>query len=326
MKLRTIGLISTLVLGLLAEPLPAEAQQAGKVYRIGVLRAGKGSPTPQPSTIAFQQGLRELGYVEGQNLVFEYRRAKGNPERLPDLAAELVRIKVDIIVTSGSTRAIRALQRATGTIPIVFQGLPRDPVKAGFVDSLARPGGNITGLTDLRFKLHPKKLELLKEAFPRISHVALLLAEKAGKELEAVAQALGIQIQSLVVRRLGSLEIAFSAIRQGRPDGLLFAATGLMVRRRAEIIKFTAKRQLPAMYSQSRFVEAGGLMSYGANHTDIRRRSAYFVDKILKGAKPGDLPIEQPTKFDLVINVNTAKQLGLTFSPQFLARADKVIK
>ena len=156
--------------------------------------------------------------------------------------------------------------------------------------------------------------------------MALLLAEKVGKELAAVAQALGIQIQSLVVRRLRSLEIAFSAISQGRPDGLLFAATGIMVRRRAEIIEFTANRRLPAMYSQSRFVEAGGLMSYGANHTDIRRRSAYFVDKILKGAKPGDLPIEQPTKFDLVINLNTAKQLGFTFSPQFLARADRVIQ
>ena len=311
---------------LFALGFPAEAQQAGKVYRIGYLRVGKGSPTAAPDNIAFRQGLRELGYVEGQNLVIEYRYAEGKKERLPDLAAELVRLKVDVIVTSGSTRAIRAAQRTTRTIPIVFRGTPRDPVERGFVASLARPGGNITGLTDLRFKLHPKRLELLKEAFPRISRVAFLGAHKAGKELKAVGQALGIQIRSLRARRLGDLESAFSAISRERTDGLLFAATGIMRRRLAEIIEFTAKRRLPAIYAQIVFVDAGGLMSYGANHIDISRRAATYVDKILKGAKPGDLPIEQPTKFDFVINLKTAKKLGLTFSPQFLARADKVIK
>ncbi len=305
---------------------PAEAQQKGKVYRIGYLVAGKSDPTSHPPSIAFRQKLRELGYVEGQNLVIEYRRAERKYERLPDLAAELVRLKVDVIVTSGSTRVIRAAQRATRTIPIVFRGSPRDPVARGFVASLARPGGNITGLTNLNFKLYPKRLELLKEAFPQISRVDFLGTHKAGKELAAVGQALGIQIRSLRAQRLGDLDSVFSAISQNRPDGLLVSSTGLMRRRRAEFIEFTAKRRLPAMYAQIVFVEAGGLMSYGANNLHISRRAAYYVDKILKGANPGDLPIEQPTKFDFVINLKTAKQLGFTFPTKLLAQADKVIR
>ncbi len=330
MRLRTIGLISTLVLGLLAGPLPAEAQQAGKVYRIGILRSGSGPPTSSPFYIGLRQGLRELGYVEGQNLVIEYRG--GKPERRLEMAAELVRLKVDVIVVSPWPEGTRALQRATRTIPIVMSGVRVDPVEAEFVDSLARPGGNITGLTQRASKLHAKRLELLKEAFPRISRVAILWTltdqKQAMKEVEAVGRALGIQIQSLVVRvgRLETLESAFSAISQERSDGLLVGPSSVINRNRARLAEFTAKRGLPTIYSQGRFVDAGGLMSYGASVPDIMRRAATYVDKILKGAKPGDLPIEQPTKFELVINLKTAKKLGLTIPPQFLARADKVIQ
>ncbi len=339
MRFRTIGLIITLAIGLLAGPLPTEAQQAGKVYRIGYL--GVGSPgilrriklNPSPNHIAFWQGLRELGYVEGQNLVKEYRYAEGKRERLPDLAAELVRLKVDVIVTSPSRSAIRAAQRATRTIPIVMSGSRVDPVKAGFVVSLARPGGNITGLTQRALKLHAKRLELLKEAFPRISRVAILWnppqQKQAMKELEAVGQALGIQIQSLSASPrlgLGGLESAFSAISQERSDGLILGLSALINRHRVRIREFTAKRGLPTIYSQSRFVNAGGLMSYGVKVPDLFRRAATYVDKILKGAKPGDRPIEQPTKFELVINLKTAKQIGVTIPPEVLFRANKVIK
>ncbi len=330
MRLRTIGLISTLVLRLLAGPLPAEAQQAGKVHRIGFLRFFPGPPTT-PIHIAFRQGLRELGYVEGQNVVIEHRWAKGKRERLPDLAAELVGLKVDVIVTTPSPSAIRAAQRATRTIPIVMAGANVDPVEAGFVVSLARPGGNITGLTQRTSKLHAKRLELLKEAFPRISRVAILWPplqrKQAMKEVEAAGQALGIQIQSLDVgTRLDELESALSGISRERPDGLLVGLSAVINRHRARIAEFTAKRGLPTIYSQSRFVNAGGLMSYGVKVPDFFRRAATYVDKILKGAKPGDLPVEQPTKFDLVINLKTAKALGLTIPASVLYRADKVIK
>jgi len=316
----------------------AEAQQAGKVYRIGFL--GVGSPgilrrIPSPTLIALWQGLRELGYIEGQNLVKEYRYAEGKRERLPDLAAELVRLNVDVIVVSPAPLATRAAQRATRTIPIVMAGANVDPVEAGFVVSLARPGGNITGLTNIASRLHGKRLELLKEAFPRISRVAILWPrghQKHGmKEVEAVGEALGIQIQSVVeasrsVTPLAELKNAFSAINRGRPDGLIVASFGLTIANRARIREFTAKRGLPTIYARSRFVEAGGLMSYGVNPFDISRRAATYVDKILKGAKPGDLPIEQPTKFELIINLKTAKQIGVTIPREVLFRADKVIK
>ncbi len=332
MRLSTIGLISTLVLGLLAASLPTEAQQAGKVYRIGYL--GIGSPgslrriklKPPPSHIALWKRLRELGY----EFVKEYRYAEGRLERLPDLAAELVRLKVDVIVSPASP-AIRAAKRATRMIPIVMTGANVDPVEAGFVGSLARPGGNVTGLTNLESKLHPKRLELLKEAFPRISRVAILWPplqrKQAMKEVEAAGQALGIQIQSLDVgTRLDELESALSGISRERPDGLLVGLSAVINRHRARIAEFTAKRGLPTIYAQSRFVDAGGLMSYGVKVSDLFRRAATYVDKILKGAKPADLPVEQPTKFELVINLKTAKKLGLTIPLQFLARANKVIK
>ncbi len=331
MNLRTIGLISTLALGLLAGTLPSEAQKSGKVYRIGFLRSGSSPPTTSPAYMGFLKGMRELGYVEGQNLVIEYRSAKRKAERYPVIAAELVRLKVDVIVTSPAPSAIRAAQQATRTIPIVMSGVWLDPVKAGFVDSLARPGGNITGLTQLVSKLHAKRLELLKEAFPRISRVAIIWRpqdqKQSMKEVEAAGQALGIQIQSVVVQRLLSdLESVLSAISKEHPDGLLVGPSAFVNRHQGRIREFTAKRELPTIYAQSRFVKAGGLMSYGVKVSDLFRRAAIYVDKILKGAKPADLPVEQPTKFDFVINLKTAKKIGLTIPPEVLYRATKVIK
>ncbi len=338
MKLRTIGLISTLALGLLAVPLPTEAQQAGKVYRIGWL--GVGGPgslrrfklKPSPQHIAFRQRLGELGYVEGQNLVIERRWAEGKLGRLPDLAAELVRLKVDVIVTSSAPPAIRAAQQTTRTVPIVMVGADVDPVEAGFVVSLARPGGNITGLTNFASRLHPKRLELLKEAFPRISRVAILwspaVRDQRMKEVETIGQALGIQIRSVVPtgHALSDLESVFSTISRERPDGLLVVTSGLTIRYRARIAEFAIKKRLLTMYTRSRFVKAGGLMSYGTNRPDLYRRAATYVDKILKGAKPADLPVERPTKFELVINLKTAKQIGVTIPPTLLLQATKVIK
>jgi len=330
MRLRTTGLIVTLVLGLLAAPLPADAQQVGKAYRIGFLDFRLRSTTTDPRFVAFRQGLRELGYVKGQNLVLEYRSAKGKRERLPEVAAELVRLKVDVIVTAGSPRVIRAAKRATRTIPIVMSGGPADPVEAGFVMSLARPGGNITGLTSLLAKLHPKRVELLKEAFPKISRVAIIWPsvhrEQALKKVKAVEQPLGIQIQSVIADRMDELERAFSAISHEPPDALLVTSSSLVLRHRARVTELAAKTRLPTIYDNSIFVRAGGLMAYGTNSADNYRRAATYVDKILKGANPADLPVELPRKFDLVINLKTAKKLGITIPPQFLARANKVIK
>ncbi len=307
----------------------AEAQQPGKVYRIGYLGTGSSPLTTSPAYMLFRQGLRELGYIEGQNLVLEYRSIGGRGERRPEIAAELVRLKVDVIVTSPGPPAVRAAQQATRTIPIVMRGIGVDPVKAGFVVSFARPGGNITGLTQLASRLHEKRLELLKEAYPRTSRVAILWPppqqKQAMKEVEAVGRALGIQIQSVVVGR-GGIERIFFAIRGGNPDGLLVGLSRVINRHRARIIEFAAKRRLPTIYALSRFVTAGGLMSYGTDRRHLSRRAATYVDKILKGAKPADLPIEQPRKFELVINLKAAKQLGLTIPPEILLQATKVIK
>ncbi len=331
MRLSTIALLSILVLGLLAGPLPAEAQQAGKVYRIGWLRFSPRPPTG-PNHVAFRQKLHELGYVEGKNLVIEYRSAKGKPERRLEMATELVRLKVDVLVISPAAALIRAAKQATRTIPILMAGVNVNPVEAGFVVSFARPGGNITGLSNLDLDLHTKRLELLKEVFPRISTAAIIWPRyqqiRGMKAMEAAGQALGIQIQSLDVHRSVGLESIFSAISRERPDGLLVATSALTLTpgRRARIIEFTAKRRLPTIYSQSRFVEAGGLMSYGTDRQHLNRRVAAYVDKILKGAKPADLPIEQPREFKLVINLKTAKKIGLTIPPEVLFRSDKVIK
>ena len=330
MRLRPVTLVVTFALGLLAGPLPAEAQKVGKVYRIGILDFRLRSTITDPRHVAFRQGLRELGYVEGQNLVIEYRSAKGKRDRLPEVAAELVRLKVDVIVTAGNPRAIRAAKRATRKIPIVLPGGSADPVEAGFVMSLARPGGNITGLTNLSAKLHSKRLEILKEVFPRISRVAALWNPshkgQAVKEFEVAAQALGIQIHRVVGVSTDNLGNVFSAISRGAPEALLVTSMPLTIANRARVVELTAKRRLPTIYDSSVFMGAGGLMSYVASSADSYRRAATYVDKILRGAKPADLPIEQPTKFELVINLKTAKKIGVTIPPSILYRADKVIK
>ena len=302
--------------------LSAEAQEATNIPRVGYLSSGRKSPGLKP----FRQGLRELGYVDGQNIVIVARSARDKGE------AELVRLKVDVIVTSPGPRAIRAAQQATRTIPIVMSGVRVDPVKAGFVVSLARPGGNITGLTQLASQLHAKRLELLKEAFPRISRVGIIWSvrdqKQSMKEVEATGQALGVQIQSVLVQRGGlrDIESVVSAISQKGSDGLLVGPSGFMNRNQARFREFTAKSRLPTIYAVSRFVKAGGLMSYGVDLQHLYRRVATYVDKILKGAKPADLPVEQPTKFDLVINLKTAKALGLTIPPTLLLQAAEVIK
>jgi putative ABC transport system substrate-binding protein len=334
MRLRTIGLISSLALGLLAASLPAEAQKAGKVYRIGILRSGSSSSyLYAPQNKILRQGLRELGYTEGKNLLIQYRYAESKFKRIPDLVAELVRLKVDVLVISPSPATIRAVQGATRTIPIVMMGAAIDVVKAGFVVSLRRPGGNLTGPINPRPELDPKRLELLKEVFPQISRVAILWTRQqqriAMKKVEAAGQALGIEIQPLVVsNRVGlpSLESALSTISQERPDGLLVPSIRTTLRYRSRIIDFAAKRRLPTIYAASPFLDAGGLMSYDADRQDMLRQVVNYVDKILKGAKPADLPLERPTKFELVINLKTAKQLGFTIPPEVLFRANKVIK
>lgn len=315
--------------GLLALDASVFAQPGGKVYRVGYLRFLSTPPTDLTHE-AFRQGLGDLGYIEGQNLVLEIRSAQGKPERRPLMAAELVRIKVDVIVTAPAPPLIRAAQGATRTIPIVMAGVYVDPVEAGFVTSLARPGGNVTGITNLESDLHPKRLELLKEAVPGISRVAIVWPpyqqKPAQKEVEAAGQALGIHIRSLVPGDEDDIESAFLGISRERAEAILVASSAVNNKHRARIIDFAAKKRLPAIYARSEFVDAGGLMSYGADLPYLYRRTATYVDKVLKGAKPADLPVEQPTKFELVINLKAAKQIGLTIPPNVLARADRVIR
>jgi putative ABC transport system substrate-binding protein len=307
----------------------AQAQQTTKVPRIAFL--GGSSASAYVSFVeAFQQGLRSVGYSEGKNLVIEYRYAEGKLERLAELTAELVRIGVDVIVVSGA-RAIGEAKKATKTIPIVMTTI-EDPVAMGIVASLARPGENITGLTNLAPELSGKRLDLLKEAFPKISRVAVLWPPGAAgavvtfKETEVAARTLGIQLQSLEVRSPEDFEGAFRAATTGRARALLVLQSALTNAHRKLITDLAVKNRLPAMYTQKEYVESGGLMSYGVDARDLYRRAAVYVDKILKGAKPADLPVEQPTKFEFVINLKTAKQIGLTIPPNVLARADKVIK
>ena len=316
----------------------AEAQQPGKVYRIAYV-CGCSRPLGAHH-IAFWQRLRELGYVEGQNLVIEERNLKGTGSRKSQaakLAAEMVRLKLDVIVTRPGATVTGEFVRATRTIPIVMPGIRADPVEEGFVMSLARPGGNITGITNLRSKLYPKRLQLLKQAFPRMSRVSILWSRsrerRSMKDIEPVAQALGIKIQSLHVHRPGHLERAFSAIlhadraQPGKsPRGLIVATSFVMLSNQVRMIEFAAERKLPAIYDGSSWVDAGGLMYFGADSVALRRRTATYVDKILKGAKPGDLPIERSTNFHFGINLKTAKQLGVTIPPAVLYQATKVIK
>jgi putative tryptophan/tyrosine transport system substrate-binding protein len=307
----------------------AEAQQPPKISRIGYL-SGSFSSTSPDRRKAFRQGLRELGYVEGKNIVIEWRNADGKFDRLPALAAELVRLKVDIIVTAGP-QATHPAKQATSTIPIVMAQDP-DPIGNGFVASLARPGGNITGLSSLALELSGKQLELMKEIVPRLSHVAVFgTSTNSGnaqtlREVELAAKAFGVKLQYLDVLSPKDIETAFRAASKGSADALLLLAGPVFVLQRAQLADLAVKSRLPTMYPQTEFTEAGGLMYYGTNTPDLFRRAATYVDKILKGAKPADLPVEQPTKFEFIINLKAAKQIGLTISPNVLARADKVIK
>jgi len=317
---------------LLAVGFPAAAQQAKKVPRIGYLSASDAA-RESSRVEAIRLALRELGYIEGQNIAFEYRYAAGKRDRFPELAADLVRLKVDIIVVVGGNRIIPAAKNATKTIPIVMTGAGLDPVEAGFVESLARPGGNVTGLTNLGMELGGKRLELLKEAVAKLARVAVLydranpssvLSVKEG--LPVAARALGLTVRSWDVRDAGGFERVFTALNKDRPDGLYVLGGELMIANEKRTIGFALKSRLPSVYGSRESVEAGGLMSYSADLADSYRRVAYYVDKILKGAKPADLPVEQPKKFELVINLKTAKQIGLTIPQKVLGRADRVIR
>jgi len=307
----------------------AEAQQARKVPRIGYLTATSLSSN-MARIDAFRQGLRELGYVEGKNIVIEWRSGEGKLERQGELAAELVRLKVDVIITSGPT-ITRAAKEATVTIPIVM-AFDSDPIGNGFIASLARPGGNITGLSALAPELSGKQLELLKEIVPKLSRVAVLgnsnepANPKTLKEIELAAGAFGVQLQSLDVLGPNDIDTAFRAATKAHVDALVVLVSVVLTDHRTQIANLALKGRLPAIYYSRQFVEAGGLMSYAASFTDLSRRAATYVDKILKGTRPADLPVEQPTKFEFIINLKAAKQIGLTIPPAVLARADKVIK
>ena len=311
---------------------PALAQQTKKVPRIGYLSASDPSGESIRSE-PIRLALRSLGYVEGQNVAIEYRYADGKLDRLSELAADLVRVKVDVIVAAGGYPGIRAAKEATKTIPVVMIGLGLDPVEAGFVESLARPGGNITGITNRTRELSGKRLGLLKEAVPKIVRVAVLYDPASQfdtldvKEvLPDAARALKLTIEPREVRAADDFERVFAALSKERPDGVYLAASPLIFSNGKRIAALALKSGLPAVYLRKEDVEAGGLIYYGADLTETNRRVASYVDKILKGAKPADLPVEQPTKFELVINLKTAKQIGLTIPPNVLARADKVIK
>jgi ABC-type uncharacterized transport system substrate-binding protein len=305
----------------------AEAQQPTKVPRIGFISVRSGIESREE---AFRQGLRELGYVEGENIAIEWRFAKGNADRLPDLATELIRLKVDVIAVGGGDAALPA-KNATGRIPIVFTSA-NDPVGIGLVATLAHPGGNVTGLSIDAPGLGGKRLEILKESFPKLSRIAVLYLRASPSwkvimaETEQVARLLKVRLEPVGVENPNELENAFSAIVRERAEALVKLPSAPLTTYRKRIVELAAKNRLPAIYEDRIIAEDGGLMSYGTDITDLYRRSAVYVDKILKGAKPGDLPVEQPTKFELVINLKAAKQIGLTIPPNVLARADKVIR
>jgi putative ABC transport system substrate-binding protein len=309
----------------------AQAQQPKKVPRLGYLAANDPA-TDSARSEAIRLALRERGHIEGQHIATEYRYGEGKNDRLPELAAELVRLKVDIIVVSGGDPGIRAAKNATKTIPIVMMGSSADPVEAGYVESLARPGGNVTGLTNLTGELGGKRLELLNEAVPKLARVAFLYdpanpnAVLELKEVQTAARALRLTIQPREVGAADDFDRVFAALNKQRPDGLYVTGGPLMYANQKRTITFTSKSRLPSVYNRREDVEAGGLMSYGADLADSYRRVAYFVDRILKGAKPADLPVEQPKKFEFVINLKTAKQIGLTIPQWTLMKADKVIK
>jgi putative tryptophan/tyrosine transport system substrate-binding protein len=327
-NLESAGVLAIALTFILGGPV-ATAQQPTKIPRIGYL--GFGSPSTIPARIeAFRQGLRELGYVEGKNTVIEWRHAEGNVDRLPSLAAELLRIKVDVIVTNGPY-STRAAKKATVTIPIVMASVG-DPVGDGIVASLARPGGNITGLSSLAPELSGKRLEILKEVVPKASRVAVFgTSTQPGhaqvlREIELAAEALKVKLQYLDVLSPKDIETAFRAAAKGRTDAALVLGGSVIGSQRIQVVELAVKSRLPVIYANQATVEAGGLMAYGVNNLDLDRRAATYVDKILKGARPADLPVEQPKKFEFIINLKAAKQIGLTIPPTVLARADKVIR
>ena len=324
---RQIGLI-LMSIALLASPYPARAQQPSKMPRIGVLSLSSTNTTLG----AFRQGLHQLGYVEGKTIALEYRWAEGDEARFPVLASELLRMNVDIIVATTS-RGARAAQQLTRTIPIVTTAIP-DPIAYGLVNSLQQPGRNVTGLSFMSSQLGGKRLELLKETIPGFSRVAVLsnviegdpARETSIREVAAVARSSSVQLQLMNVHKADEIENAFSSMIAGKVGVLVVMTPSMFWLNRAKIIELAAKSRLPVMYPDSRFTDAGGLMSYGMDQAELYRRAAYYVDKILKGAKPAELPIEQPTKFELVINLKTAKQLGLTIPPKVLMWAERVIE
>jgi putative ABC transport system substrate-binding protein len=329
-------LLLILLTAILGAPFVASAQQPGKIPRIGFLATSLTNPNYE----AFRQGLHEVGYVEGQNIAIERRYSEGRAERLPDLAAELVHLKVDLIVVDTCGAPLNAASQATSTIPIVVAACNDDLVATGLISSLARPGGNITGLSELTPELGAKRLELLKEAVPRVKRVAVLWNPTYSQrfsgsfrfwssdwvEVRSAAQVLGITLQSVEIRGSDDFDSAFSAMTRERAEALIAFSDPLIVFHGRRITDLAAKNRLPAVYASREVVDAGGLMSYGASSTDMFRRAAVYVGKILKGAKPADLPMEQPTKFELVINLKTAKALGLTIPRSLLLRADQVIQ
>ena len=328
--------ITVLTLGAMLFALcpPAEAQQPAKVFRIGYLSTtGRAGDSLRAEGI--RAALRELGYIEGQNIAIEYRYADNKLDRLPELAADLVRLKVDLILVAGGDTAILPAKNATKTIPLILTGSGSDPVKAGFIESLARPGGNVTGITSFSTDLGGKRLEIIKEAVPKVARIAVLYdptapggAREVIEDLPIAARALKLAVQPWEVRSAADLDNLFAALNKDRADGLYARSGGPGMRPANEkrIVDFAVKRRLPSMYGNRRALDVGGFMYYGADVADNHRRVAYYVDRILKGTKPADLPVEQPTKFEFVINLKTAKQIGLTIPPDLLARATKIIR
>jgi putative ABC transport system substrate-binding protein len=331
MKRSRVSLI-LVVFALIASGVTAEAQQARKIWRIGYLS----SRSPAMESARFEPvrlALRDLGYIEGQNIAIEYRYSEGKRERFPELAAELVRLKVDVIVVAGGDPSVRAAMNATSTIPIVMTGGGSDPVEVGVVKSLARPGGNITGITNLGGELGGKRLELLKEAIPNVRRVAVLYdlsnpsaVQEIKEDLPIAARELKLTVKPWEIRSLEGLEKLFAAQSKERPDGLYVTGGAILNTNRQRIVNLAAKSRLPAVYSRREYVDEGGLMYYGADLTDSYRQVAWYIDRILKGTKPADLPVQQPMKFEFVINLKTAKQIGIEVPQWTLMKADRVIR
>ncbi len=321
-------LLALIALAIMSAPLSVDGQQAGRPARIGVLCS---TPCSGLAVDAFRRALHELGYIEGRTVVFEYRDAEWKVERFPALAADLVLSKVDVIFTSWGTLAALAAKRATTTIPVVI-GAAGDPVRTGIVASLAKPGGNVTGVSSLALELEAKRLELVKEVIPKVSRVGVFwnpesaYSTLAFKEVEAAARALGVRLHAVRLTEPSDLDRAFATLKRDRVEALVLHAYNATLQNRRAIIEFAAANRLPTIYPLREYVEEGGLLSYGANVADISRRAAYYVDRILKGAKPADLPVEQATTVELVVNVKTARSLGITIAPSVLLRAEQVVE